>query len=92
MNTYMGSALLILDVDTQLATRAALSKDASGTWRGTLTFSAEGRTPELMNLVTGTLRISNRAGDFVRPNTSDWVGSPAGQFRIEIEGNGDAPF
>ncbi|MFF9624299.1 hypothetical protein [Streptomyces griseosporeus] len=45
-----------------------------------------------MNLATGTLRISGRDGDFIRPDTSDWVRSPAGQFRIRIQGNGDAPF
>jgi hypothetical protein len=92
MTTYKGTALLLLDVDTQLAAGADLSKDASGTWRGTLTFPAEGRTLELMNLVTGTLRISGRDGAFVRPDTSDWVASPAGQFQIRIDGNGDAPF
>jgi hypothetical protein len=92
MNTYKGAALLILDVDTQLATGADLSKNASGTWRGTLTFPAEGRTPELMNLATGTLRISGRDGDFVRTNASDWLDSPVGQFRIRIDGNGAAPF
>jgi hypothetical protein len=92
MNTYKGTVLLLLDVDTQLATGADLSKDASGTWSGTLTFPAAARTPELMNLVTGTLRISERDGAFVRPDTSDWINSPIGQFRIRIEGNGDAPF
>jgi hypothetical protein len=92
MNTYKGTSLLILDVDTLLPVGADLSKDASDTWSGTLTFPAEARTPELMNLATGALRISGRDGAFVRPDTSDWVGSPAGPFQIRIEGNGDAPF
>lgn len=93
MNTYKGTALLLLDGDRQVATGADLNKDASGTWRGTLTFPVEARTPELINLREGRLRINGRDGKFIRSeSTSRWAANPAGQLRIRIEGNGDAPF
>jgi hypothetical protein len=92
MNTHKGTALLLLDDGRQVATGADLSKDDAGTWSGTLTFPAEAKTPGLLNLTEGALRIGDRDGKFIRPDTADWIGSPAAQIRIRIEGNGDAPF
>jgi hypothetical protein len=92
MQTYRGTALLLLDDDRQIAAGADLRKNDAGSWAGSLTFPAEAKTPELLNLTEGTLRIAGRDGKFNRLNTSDWIGSPAGRVRIRIEGNGDAPF
>jgi hypothetical protein len=49
-------------------------------------------TADLANLTEGTLAIGKRAGAFIRPDTSDWIDSPEGEFQLCIEGNGDAPF
>ena len=92
MNTYSGIARVLLADDFVAKAAADLSKDDVGTWRGTLTFQAAVRTPDLLNLTEGTLRIDGSDGKFVRPDTSDWANSPMGLFRIRIEGNGDAPF
>jgi hypothetical protein len=37
MNTYKGAAVLLINDGRQFDTEADLSKDSSGTWRGTLT-------------------------------------------------------
>lgn len=92
MTTHRGTAVLLLDNGRELAADANLSKGDTGTWSGTLVFPAGAKTPGLLNLADGTLRVGGRDGKFVRPDTSDWIGSPAGQIRIRIEGNGDAPF
>lgn len=92
MNTYTGIAFVLLADDYAAKGAADFTKDATGTWSGTLTFSAAAGSPELLNLAEGTLRVGDREGKFVRPDTSDWIGSPVGLVRIHIEGNGDAPF
>lgn len=92
MSTYRGAAVLLLEHERELAADAYLRKGLSGSWSGTLAFPAEAKTPELLNLTEGRLCIGDCEGAFIRPNTSDWIGSPTDQFRIRIEGNGDAPF
>lgn len=92
MTTHRGTAVLILEDGRELAAEVNLSKDGAGSWSGTLTFPAGAKTPGLLNLTEGALRVDGQEGKFVRPDTSDWIGSPAGQIRIRIEGNGDAPF
>ncbi|MER6492741.1 hypothetical protein [Streptomyces griseorubiginosus] len=92
MNTHRGTAVLLLEDGTELAAEASLSKDSAGTWSGTLAFPAAAKTPALLNVADGTLRVGEREGKFVRPDTSDWIGSPVDKVRIRIDGNGDAPF
>lgn len=92
MSTYRGTAALLFGDGRQVDAVVNLSKDASGTWGGDLVFPAEARTPELLNLAEGRVRIGNRDGAFVRPDLSDWTRFPAGWLRLRIEGNGDAPF
>lgn len=92
MTTYRGTAVLLIDDAHELAAEAHLTKDGDGSWSGTLAFPAAAKTPGLLNLTEGTLRIDSRDGKFVRPDIADWIASPAGQIRIRIDGNGDAPF
>jgi hypothetical protein len=75
-----------------LTAEADLSKDGNGTWSGTLLFPAAAKSLGLLNATEGVLRVGDQEGRFVRPNTSDWIGSPGDKVRIRIEGNGDAPF
>jgi hypothetical protein len=92
MTTHRGTAVLLQKSGRELTAEANLTKDDVGSWSGTLAFPAGAKTPGLLNLRDGTLRIGSREGKFVRPDTSDWVGSQAGPLLIRIEGNGDAPF
>lgn len=92
MTTHTSTALLLLDGGRELETTASLAKDGDGSWSGSLTFPVAVRTSELLNLTEGRLRVGDREGAFVRADTSDWLDSPAGLFRIRIDGNGDAPF
>lgn len=92
MATHRGAVALLLEDGRELAAEANLSRDNAGTWAGSLSFPAEAKTPGLLNLSEGTLRIDGRDGAFIRPDISDWLDSPVGQVRIRIEGNGDAPF
>jgi hypothetical protein len=92
MNTYKGAATMWLADGRQFAATAELSKDASGTWRGTLAFAGMDDLPVLVNVTEGTLSVNGTYGEFVRPDTSDWIVSPRGPFKMRIEGNGDAPF
>ena len=93
MDNHLGDAVLYLADGRLLSVNADLSKDGSGTWGGTL-FASLGAaaTSDLSDLTEGTLLIGNRTGAFIRPDTSDWIDSPAGEFMLCIEGNGDAPF
>lgn len=92
MSAYRGTVILLLDDNEKPAAAGDLHKDESGTWGGSLIFPVEARTPRLLNLTEGRLSIHGREGSFIRPDTSDWVNSPTGKFRIRIEGSGDAPF
>jgi hypothetical protein len=92
MTTHTSTATLLLDGGRELAATASLAKDGEGTWSGSLAFPVAARMPELLNLTEGRLRVGDRKGAFVRTDTSDWLDSPAGLFRIRIDGNGDAPF
>ncbi|WP_282790948.1 hypothetical protein [Streptomyces sp. CC224B] len=84
--------ILLLSDDDKPAAAGDLRKDETGTWGGSLIFPAEARTAQLLNLAEGRLSIHGREGAFIRPDASDWINSPTGQFRIRIEGDGDAPF
>lgn len=92
MSAYQGPAIIVLDNGRELAVTANLRKDATNTWEGVLSVPDQSKPIELLNLPEGKLRIGEREGSFVRPDISDWMGSPAGLFQITIEGNGDAPF
>ena len=92
MTTHTSTALLLLDDGRELETTASLAKDDSGSWSGSLTFPVAARTSELLNLAERRLRVGEQEGAFVRTDTADWLDSPAGLFRIRIDGNGDAPF
>lgn len=95
MSTYRGEASLILDSGRELTVTADLAKAAIAgriDWDGTLSVPAQSQPIELTNLEGGSLRTEHGEGKFVRTDISDWLDSPAGQFRIRIEGNGDAPF
>lgn len=92
MNTYRGDATLILDGGRELPVAANLVKNAVGDWHGTLAVLDQSKPIEMVNLQQGTLRVAAGEGAFVRRDISDWLDSPAGQFRIRIDGNGDAPF
>lgn len=92
MNTYKGVAALWLADGRHFAATANLSKDQTGTWQGTLVFAGMDDFPVLVNVREGALRIGSSYGEFVRPDTSDWIVSPNGPFVMRIEGNGDAPF
>ncbi|QCX81291.1 hypothetical protein C9F11_38540 [Streptomyces sp. YIM 121038] len=92
MDAHRGTVILLLDDGERPAAAGDLCKTDSGSWGGSLIFPVEARTPQLLNLTEGRLTIHGREGSFVRPDTSDWVNSPTGQFRIRIEGSGDAPF
>jgi hypothetical protein len=90
--THRGTAALLLENGRQFEAVADLSKDGAGTWSGTLVFPAAAKSLGLLNVTEGALRIGDEEGRFVRPDTSDWIGSPVDKVRIRIEGNGDAPF
>ncbi|MDI9885890.1 hypothetical protein QMZ92_16270 [Streptomyces sp. HNM0645] len=96
MTTYNGQATLITESGAEISVVASLrnQQTAIDGWSGTLTMPSAARTPELLNLLKGRLLLSTgREAGFDRPNTSDWMGSPAGSFRINIVGNdGDVPF
>lgn len=95
MNDYRGAAALLLDDGRELAVSANLTKTAVAgrtDWQGTLSVPDQSKPIEMVNLQQGTLRTEHGEGQFVRPDIGDWLDSPAGQFRIRILGNGDAPF
>lgn len=94
MSTYSGAATLILDNGRELPVTANLKSTAGSRddWSGTLSVPMQSQPIEMTNLQQGTLRVDGLEGAFVRPDISDWLDSPTGQFRIHIEGNGDAPF
>ncbi|MEU0344620.1 hypothetical protein ABZ092_38210 [Streptomyces bobili] len=84
--------MLLLGDGREMDTAADLSKDETGTWSGTLTFPAEGRTPELLNIAEGRIKIGGSEAAFVRPDTSDWTDAPGGHFVIRVQGSGAPPF
>ena len=92
MNTYRGDASLILDGGRELPVAANLVKNAAGSWHGMLAVPDQSKPIEMVNLSQGVLRTEHGECPFVRPDISDWLDSPVGQFRIRIEGNGDSPF
>lgn len=92
MTTYKGAATMWLADGRQFPALADLSKDSTSTWRGTLVFAGMDDFPVLVNVQEGALHVGSSYGEFVRPDTSDWIVSPRGPFVMRIEGNGDAPF
>lgn len=89
MNEHIGTAVLLLDDGLQVAVTARLRKDGAA-WHGTLTVPSHARTPVLLNLQEGTLRIDGSDGTFVKTNAQ--MSLPSDEFRMQIEGTGDAPF
>jgi hypothetical protein len=95
MNEYRGEASLILDNGREFTVTADLTKTLSAgraDWSGTLSVPDSSKPIEIVNLDQGTVRTPHGEGKFVRPDISDWLGSPAGQFRVSILGNGEVPF
>ena len=95
MNNYRGDASLILDNGRAFPVAADLAKTILGgrtVWSGTLSVPDQSKPVEVMNVQQGSVRTPHGEGKFIRQDISDWLDSPAGQFRIRIEGNGDAPF
>lgn len=95
MSTYRGEASLILDNGRELTVTANLTKsEVAGrtNWGGALSVPSQSQPIELTNLESGSLRTEHGEGKFLRPDISDWLGSPVGRFEITIVGNDDAPF
>ncbi|MPY47181.1 hypothetical protein [Streptomyces acidicola] len=92
MTTYKGDAILLAEDGREFETEAELTKDSSGSWRGTLTFRDVTLFRALLNISDGHLLIDRKTGEFVRPDTSDWTASPAGPQVMRILGSGEAPF
>ena len=92
MNTYQGAAVLLIGDGRQFDTTANLTKDSSGSWRGTLTFHDQALVPVLVNVDDGHVLVDGRPGEFIRPDRSDWTITPGRPFIIRILGCGDAPF
>ena len=95
MNSYNGPAVLITDDGREYPVTARLASHPSGlrtSWAGTLSVPHSSQPAEMTNLPTGRVRIGHREAAFIRPDISDWLGSPPGTFQISIQGNGDEPF
>lgn len=92
MTTYKGAVVLLAEDGSKFDTEADLAKDSSGSWRGTLTFRDTTLFRALLNISDGHLLIDGKTGEFIRPDTSDWTGSPAGPRVMRILGSGEAPF
>jgi hypothetical protein len=92
MNTYKGAAVLLINDGRQFETEAHLSKDSSGTWRGTLTFHDQDLVPMLLSVEDGHLLVEGRPGEFIRPDRSDWTVNHGSPFIVRILGSGEPPF
>jgi hypothetical protein len=92
MTTYKGGATLLAEDGRKFDAEADLTKDSSGSWRGTLTFRDAALFRALLNISDGHLLIGGKVGEFVRPDTSDWAANPAGPRVMRILGSGEAPF
>ncbi|PAZ15695.1 hypothetical protein CLM62_12930 [Streptomyces sp. SA15] len=95
MSTHRGTAVLLLEDGREFDVAADLTKtilNGRTIWGGTLSVPDQSKPIELMNLQQGIVRIGGAEGAFNRTDISDWLDSPAGLFRIRVEGNGDAPF
>ncbi|MFJ4974223.1 hypothetical protein ACIP6X_02530 [Streptomyces coeruleorubidus] len=92
MTTYKGAAVLLITDGRQFDTDADLTKDSSGSWRGTLTFHDQALMPVLLNVDDGHVLVDGQPGEFIRPDRSDWTINSGSPFIIRILGSGDAPF
>ncbi|MCI3155553.1 hypothetical protein ELQ39_28180 [Streptomyces sp. GB4-14] len=92
MNTYSGPAVLLVEDGSKFDTEAELSKDASGSWSGTLTLRDATLFRTLLNVTDGHLLVNGQPGEFIRPDTSDWVANLDGPRVMRILGSGPAPF
>lgn len=92
MTTHRGTAVLLLENGSKFDTEAALTKDASGSWSGTLTFHDATLFRDLLNVTDGHLLVNGQPGEFIRPDTSDWAANPNGPRVMRILGSGPAPF
>ncbi|WP_405747884.1 hypothetical protein [Streptomyces canus] len=92
MTTYKGDATLLIEDGRKFDTEADLTKDSSGSWRGTLTFRDATLFRALLNVGDGHLLVGGKVGEFIRPDTSDWTANSAGPGVMRILGSGEAPF
>lgn len=92
MTTYSGAAVFLVNDGRQFDTTADLTKDSSGSWRGTLTFHDQALVPVLVNVDDGHVLVDGRPGEFLRPDRSDWTSNGGNPFVIRILGTGEAPF
>lgn len=92
MTTYQGPAVLLINDSRQFDTSADLTKDSSGSWRGTLTLHDQALVPVLLNVDEGHLLVDGQPGEFIRPDRSDWTVNNGSPFIIRILGSGEAPF
>ncbi|CUW31803.1 hypothetical protein [Streptomyces reticuli] len=92
MTSYTGKATLLAEDGRKFDADAALTKDQSGNWRGTLAFHNATLVRQLINITDGHILVDGSPGEFIRPNTSDWTANTAGPFTMHILGSGPAPF
>jgi hypothetical protein len=77
MDTYKGEAVLLAEDGRKFDTEAQLTRDASGSWSGILTFRDMTLFRTLLNISDGHLLVGSRTGEFIRPDTSDWTANAA---------------
>lgn len=92
MSTYRGAATLITSSGTEIKVGADLQTRGAD-WGGLLTIDGENWNA-VKNETSGRIRLSTGVeGEFLRPNPAELPPpSPSLPFRIQIVGNGDAPF
>ncbi|MGW7054758.1 hypothetical protein [Streptomyces sp. NPDC054887] len=91
MTAYKGPAELLAESGRTFAAEADLTEDASGGWRGTLTFFAVD-SRALWEVTHGHVVIAGRSGEIVRRSIADWGRSTGGPFVMDVVGRGPAPF
>lgn len=91
MTTYRGKALLICEDGTEIPVTVSLSSYRTGLrtdWGGTVT-AAPDDLRKMLNPAKGRLRLPDGTeAEFLRPDTSDWVGTD----RLSISGQAEPPF
>ena len=91
MTTFSSEAVLIREDGTEIPVTVNLSSYRNGLrtdWGGTVTPAPDGLR-EMLNLAKARLRLPDGTeAEFLRPDTSDWVGTN----RLSISGQGEAPF
>jgi hypothetical protein len=91
MATYSSEAVLICEDGTEIPVTVNLSSYRTGLrtdWGGTVIAAPDGLR-EMLNLAKGRLRLPDGTeAEFLRPDTSDWVGTD----RLSISGQDEPPF